>query len=168
MAKNRFLFSCSLLLFIFLAFPLALWPEAPMEMREDISGNVLNRLIEISTQLSSLNERLQSELLDSRQNSRDLQNMLEIYSRELSDLRNSSMELLIRAESSETELAELLIHLRRAEFSLMSLEISFEAYRESAEGRIRYLERTNTFLKWGIAAAGAAAVGFGAAFLFGR
>ena len=139
------------------------------------SENALNRLIGISTQLSTLNERLRSELQDSRQNSRELQTMLEASRRELEELRqelmilrNNSTGLLIKAENSQTELTALQTTLRRAESSLMSLEISFWAYRETAEKTINTLERKNKFLKWGLAAAGIAAAGFGIAFFAGR
>ncbi|MCL2094211.1 MAG: hypothetical protein FWH12_08495 [Treponema sp.] len=141
----------------------------------EISESALNRLIEISSQLSTLNERLQTELLDSRRSSMDLQNMLDSSRQELDELRteltylrSSSEELLITAESSQRELTGLLLALRRAESSLMSLELSFTAYRETAEGRIRTLERENRLWKWGCAAAGVLAGGLGAAFLLGR
>ena len=139
------------------------------------SGNALSRLIEISAQLSTLNEKLRSELQDSRRSSRELQTMLETSKqefdelrRELEILRNTSMELLIAAEHSQTELTALQAALRKAESSLMSLELSFAAYREAAERRIYSLERQNRFWKWGCVAAGALAAGFGIALLTGR
>jgi uncharacterized membrane-anchored protein YhcB (DUF1043 family) len=100
----------------------------------------LNRLTEISNQLSLLNERLRNELLDSRQNSRELQSMLELSKQELDSLRQElehlrivSAELLSKAENSLTESTELLTALRKAEYSLVSLEQSFAAYRVAAE-----------------------------------
>ena len=138
------------------------------------SESALNRLIEISGELSTLNERLQSELLDSRRSSVMLQHMLETSRQELEALRQelrslqiSSMELLIAAESSQTELTALQTALRKAESSLMSLELSFTAYRELAEGRIRSLERESRLWKWGCAAAGILAACFGTAFFSG-
>ena len=139
------------------------------------SGNALNRLIEISAQLSILNGKLQGELQNSRQNSRELQIMFEASRKELEGLKqeletlhNSSTELLIKAENSQTELTGLQAALRKAESSLMSLELSFAAYRESAEKRIAGLERENHLWKWGCIAAGVLAAGFGTAFLVTR
>ena len=139
------------------------------------SEAALNRLVEISNQLSNLNERLREELQDSRQSSRELQTRLEASRRELEALReelailqSSSMQLLIRAENSQTELTELLSALRKAESSLMSLEVSFAAYRETAEGRINTLTKQNRLWKWGCIAASVLAAGFGGAFLLGR
>jgi chromosome segregation ATPase len=134
--------------------------------------NALNRLIEISTQLSNLNEKLRSELQDSKKSSSELQNMLEIsrmeldaLRKELSALRTSSEELLSKAENSQTELNALQTVLRKAESSLTSLELSFAAYREASENRIRVLEKEKRRWKWGFIAAGVLAAGFGAAFI---
>jgi len=149
---------------------------------EGISVNTLNRLIGISSQLSVLNEKLRTELQDSRQSSRELLNMLDTSKKELDGLRqelgilkqelevsrNSSMELLIKAENSQSESAALQAALRKAESSLMSLELSFAAYREAAEDRINVLSRQNRLLKWGCTAAGILAVGFGTAFFIGK
>jgi len=139
------------------------------------SGNTLNRLIGISTQLSELNGKLHSELQDSRKNSRELQSMLELsrlelegLKRELEILRNSSTELSAKAGNSETELTALQEALRKAGSSLMSLEISFASYREASEKRIRSLNREKNIWKWTCIAAGVAAAGFGTAFLLGR
>jgi len=135
----------------------------------------LNRLIEISAQLSTLNAKLQNELQDSKRNSRELQTMLETSRKELEGLRqeltelhNTSGELLNKAENSQMELTALQEALRKAESSLMSLELSFSAYRETAENRINKLENENRLWKWGCIAAGVLAAGFGAAFLVGR
>ena len=157
-----------LLAFLFLVYPLALWSDTGTGEEEGNSQNALNRLLEISLQLSNLNERLQTELQDSRQNSRDLTSMLEESRMELEALQISSIELLTIAENSQTELAGLMIASRRAESSLMSLELSFAAYRETAENRIRVLERTNRLWKWGAIGAGVLAVGFGAALLISQ
>ena len=149
---------------------------------EGSSANALNGLIGISAQLSDLNERLRNELQDSRQSSRELQNMLEtskqeleelrgelgVLAQELKVLRNSSTELLIKAENSQTELTGLQGALRKAESSLMSLEISWAAYRDSAERRISGLERQKRLWKWGCIAAGVLAAGFGTAFAVTR
>ena len=72
---------------------------------------------------------------------------------------------LSAAESSQTELTALQTALRKAESSLMSLELSFAACRQTAETRINTLERQNRLWKWGCIAAGVLAVGFGTAFL---
>ena len=139
------------------------------------SGSALNRLIEISGQLSNLNERLRTELQDSRRSSRELEIMLEISRQELDGLRlelgvlqNSSTELLLAAENSLTELTGLQTALREAESSLMSLELSFAAYREVSERRTNILLRENRLMKWGCAAAGVIAVGFATAFMMAR
>ncbi|MDR0314253.1 MAG: hypothetical protein LBI14_11740, partial [Treponema sp.] len=139
------------------------------------SSAALNRLTEISNQLSLLNERLRNELLDSRQNSRELQNMLELSKQELDGLRQElerlrivSAELSNRAENSLTESTELLTALKRAESSLVSLEQSFAAYRLAVEQRIQRLERENKLWKWGCIAAGVLATGLGTLLLIGR
>jgi predicted nucleic acid-binding Zn-ribbon protein len=135
----------------------------------------LNRLIEISQQLSTLNEKLREELQDSRQSSRELQTRLESSRKELEELKLelgvlqiNSMELLIKAENSLTESTALLAALKKAESSLMSLEQSFKAYRQTAEGEIKSLKREKGLWKWGCIAAGVLAAGFGGAFLLGR
>ena len=177
--------SCFTLCFLLLlpGLPWGLWAQnSAAGMSGENSENALNRLIEISTQLSNLNERLRNELQDSRQSSRELQTMLESSRKELGllqqelvllrqeaeALQNSSTELLMKAENSETELTALMAALRKAESSLMSLELSFASYRETAERRINSLERMNRFWKWGFIAAGVLAAGFGAAFIAGR
>jgi hypothetical protein len=58
--------------------------------------------------------------------------------------------------------------LRRADSSLMSLELSFAAYQETSQRRINTLTREKTLWKWGCIAAGVLAVGFGAVSLAGR
>ena len=87
---------------------------------------------------------------------------------ELETLQFNSTELLTRAESSQVELTGLKTALRRADSSLMSLELSFAAYREASQARINVLAREKTLWKWGCVAAGALAAGFGAAYLIGR
>ena len=177
MSKVRILLYLPLLsLVLFSGLSRELWAlEAVPAANKENSENALNRLIEISNQLSSLNGRLQSELQDSRRSSRELQIMLETSRKELEELKqelealhSSSTELLARAENSQTELAALRTTLRKAESSLLSLEISFEAYRKTAEGRIKSLERESRFWKWGCIAAGVLAAGFGTAFVAGR
>jgi uncharacterized coiled-coil DUF342 family protein len=179
MVNKNFSFSCLFLLpVLFLALSLPIWAEDSSERAEAIppnSENALSRLIEISGQLSILNERLREELQDSRQSSRDLQSRLEVSRRELEELRqelgelqNSSMGLLLKAESSQRELTELLTALRTAESSLTSLGLSFAAYSETAERRIKSLERNNRIWKYGCIAAGVLAAGFGIAFFAGR
>jgi predicted nucleic acid-binding Zn-ribbon protein len=93
---------------------------------------------------------------------------LEELKRELEALRISSTELLAAAENSQTELTALGAALRKAESSLMSLELSFAAYREAAEGRIKTLSKEKRLWKWGCIAAGVLAAGFGTAFFVGR
>lgn len=106
----------------------------------------LSRLAEISTRLSSLNERLRTELEASKRSSEELEDSLvrssselEGLRREFEDSRRISNELASRAERSEMESTELRAALTRAEDSLRSLERSFEAYRLEAEARIRRL-----------------------------
>ena len=93
---------------------------------------------------------------------------LSMLKQEAEALQNSSTELLIAADKSLTELTALQEALRKAESSLMSLELSFAAYRRAAEGKISVLERKNKFWKWSCAAAGILAAGLGTALLAGR
>ena len=173
MSSCRTILSSLLLLSaLFSGLSTELWALDYTTENEGNSENALNRLIEISTQLSTLNERLRIELQDSRQSSRELQSMLEASRKELETLRgeletlhSSSTELLTKAENSQTELAALRTALRKAESSLMSLELSFEAYRESAERRIDTLAKQGRLWKWGCIGAGVLAAGFGTAFL---
>jgi chromosome segregation ATPase len=117
----------------------------------------LTRLLDISTRLSELNERLRSELEDSRKSSTELlatletsRSELEQLKQELTPLRNSSMELLTRAERSEQELSGLRAALRKAESSLVSLDVSYGAYKTAAEARIRRLERSGRWMKYAV------------------
>ena len=172
MTKRRV---CILLLLplLFSGFSWGLWAQESWEAGNPLnSENALNRLIGISEQLSTLNERLRSELQDSRRSSRELQTTLESSKQELNGLkheletlRNSSTELLIKAENSQTESAALQTALRKAESSLTNLELSFEVYRQAAENRISGLERQNRLWKWGCIGAGILAAGFGTALL---
>jgi len=179
MVSKNFFCSCLFLLpVLFLALSLPIWAQDSSGKAGEIppnSDNALSRLIEISNQLSSLNERLREELQDSRQSSRDLQSRLEASRRELEELRQELAELqrnstglLLKAENSQTELAGLLTALRTAESSLMSLQLSFEAYSKTAEKRINTLEKSNRLWKYGCIAAGAIAAGFAIAFFAGR
>ena len=170
--KPRLLLFSFLLLFIM---PGIIPPLYSMEGESANSENTLNRLIGISQQLTQLNERLWIELQDSRQNSRELQNMLETSKLELDELRIeletlriTSTELLNKAISSEMESTALLTALKKAESSLVSLEQSFALYRQASELRISRLERDNKLWKWGCIAAGVLAAGFGAAYLVAR
>jgi predicted nucleic acid-binding Zn-ribbon protein len=136
-----------------------------------ISASELSRLIGISTQLASLNERLRNELSGSRKNSAELSNMLnasmtelEALRAELELLRRTSEGLLSTAEKSNQESEGLKIALTKAESSLASLEQSFSAYRMTAEKRIQNLERSNRFRKYGFITAAVLAVSGWAAF----
>jgi len=167
----------------FSVLPLGLWAQdSGVQTQELNSENALNRLIAISAQLSTLNGKLQSELQDSRQSSRELQIMLEASRKELDGLRleleylkqelellqSSSTGLSAKAESSQTELAALVLTLRKAESFLMSLELSFSAYRQAAERKIKTLSKEKTLWKWGCLAAGFLAAGFASAFALSR
>ena len=139
------------------------------------SQNELSRLIGISTRLAELNERLRTELADSRRNSAELSNTLgasktelDTLKAELEALRQTSTALLNRAELSNQELNGLREALRRAESSLTSLEQSFGAYRMTAESRIARLERSGRLFKYGFIAAAVLAVGGWTAFAIGR
>ena len=139
------------------------------------SGNTLNRLTEISAQLSALNERLHSELQSSMRNSRELETMLEASRKELDGLRQelerlhqTSTELRNAAENSLMVSNGLQAALKKAESSLTSLERSFAAYRQASEKKISSLERQNRLWKWGCAAVGVVAAGLGASLLITR
>ena len=158
MLKRRmwFLF---LSLALFSGLPQGLWAESGEAANDGNSANALNRLTEISRQLSTLNEKLWSELQDSRRSSKELETMLdtsktelgglrrelEALNQELEILQSSSIDLMIVATSSKTELSVLQTALRKAESSLVSLELSFEAYKQAAARRISSLERQNRF-----------------------
>ena len=170
MLRHRFFSCCFLLPVLFSVFSWGLFAQDSAGTEN--SGNALNRLIGISVQLSALNERLRSELQDSRQSSRELQIMLESSRKELEELRqelralqSSSTGLLLKAENSQTELAALQTALRKAESSLMSLELSLAAYKVTAEQKIKTLEREKRLWKWGFMAAAVLAAGFGTALL---
>ena len=162
-----------LVLCLVLSWPLSsLEGEAP---NPENSESALSRLIEISDQLSILNERLRSELQGSRQNYRELQTMLEISRQELDGLRlelkvlqNVSTELLNSAENSLLESTELMTALKKAEVSLASLELSFAFYREAAEWKITSLEKQNRLWRWGCIAAGILAAGLGTTLMISR
>ena len=145
-------------------------PENPLK-----SDSALNRLIEISARLSTLNEKLRGELQDSRRNSGELVITLEASKRELGELRRELeisrsvlTELRGAAENSLLELSALQMELRKAESSLMSLELSFMAYRQASQKRITSLERQSRLLKWGCVAAGILAAGFATTSLMGK
>jgi septal ring factor EnvC (AmiA/AmiB activator) len=120
----------------------------------------LSRLIEISTRLSEINETLRNELEDSRKTSTELYTTLETSKRELERskaelerLRMNSTRLLETAQNSEQVLSGLREALRKAENSLMNLELSWEGYRITAENRIAALERRARVYPWALAAA---------------
>ncbi|MBL8967354.1 MAG: hypothetical protein JNG85_10105 [Spirochaetaceae bacterium] len=145
------------------------WPQAAAAP-SPVSTSELARLAEISTRLGALNERLKSELADSKRSSTELAALLESSRLELEDLRSElessrriSTELGERAASSASELTGLRTALTKADDSLRNLESSFEAYRRAAEATIRRVELGRT------AAVAAAAAGWLAAlglFLF--
>ena len=179
MLKNRcYVFCFFLFSVLLLGFSWEIWAEDFSETeknRTQSSETALNRLIEISTQLSALNEKLQNELQISRQSSSELQNMLKASRKELDELktelevlRETSVLLLTKAENSQMELTDLLLVLRKADSSLMSLDLSFTAYKQTAEKQIKNLNREKTLWKWGCIAAGGLAAGFGTAFLISR
>jgi chromosome segregation ATPase len=139
------------------------------------SRNELSRLIEISTKLAELNERLRNELADSRKSSTELSNMLmtsknelDALRTELEFLRQTSAELLSRAELSSQESSGLREALKKAESSLTSLEQSFGAYRTAAESRIARLEKSGRFFKYAFIAGAVLAAGGWAAFAVAR
>jgi uncharacterized coiled-coil DUF342 family protein len=130
------------------------------------SEGELTRLLEISARLSELNEALKNELEGSRKSSDELLNMLEASKRELDELkkeltplRQDSMELLNKATISIEELNELRMALRKAESSLMSLDVSYGAYRAAAETRIKRLERGRRWYTYAVITAALCAAG---------
>jgi chromosome segregation ATPase len=150
--------------------PLAGLPSDPPPPETEQSAP--SRLQEILTRLTELNETLRSELESSRRNSTELSATLETSRRELDQLkadlealRTNSTQLLETAQNSEQELNGLREALRKAESSLMSLELSWEAYRLSTESRIADLERRARTYRWALAAAALIAVGGWSAYL---
>ena len=156
---------------LLLALPLELMPqETEAAGTAPHSESTLNRLIEISTQLLQLNEKLEYELTRSRQNSYELESLLHTSRAEIDVLREAlevslqtSNMLQNAAENSLVELNSLAAALRIAESSLTNLEHSFAGYRKTAENKIVSLQRRNRLLKWGCIAAGVLVAGFGAA-----
>jgi chromosome segregation ATPase len=135
----------------------------------------LTRLLEISARLGELNETLRKELESSRKNSTELlatletsRNELERLKQELEPLRINSTELLRRAEKSERELSGLRAALRKAESSLVSLDLSYGAYKTTAEARITRLERSGRWWKYAVIGAAAIAAGGWTAFAVTR
>jgi chromosome segregation ATPase len=136
-------------------------PEPPQTVT--ISQSEFSRLIEISSQLSALNERLRSELADSRRTSKSLRDTLAKSSTELDGLK-AELEHLRRAstglsrtrDNSLTDLTLLQGALTVADSSLTSLEQSFAAYRQWAEVRIASLEKSRG--RWRVAGIAAIAV----------
>jgi predicted nucleic acid-binding Zn-ribbon protein len=151
--------------------PLSALPSDPAEP----TASELNRLLEISTRLTGLNETLRNELADSRRNSAELQSMLmtsraelEQLKRELGPLRTHSTELLQAAENSEQELNGLRTALRQAETSLTSLEQSWSAYRTETELKLTRYERRTRIYKYGVIAGIVLALGGWTAFAVRR
>jgi septal ring factor EnvC (AmiA/AmiB activator) len=152
----------------YLASPLPLFSlELKPEENVNASGNELSRLIEISNQLALLNEKLRSELEDSRKNSQSLRDTLgkskeelDVLKLELAQLQTASKALLSTQAESQTDLTLLQAALTKADSSLTSLEQSFAAYRQTAELQITRLEKARN--GWRIAffaALGAALAG---------
>ncbi|MDR1618643.1 MAG: hypothetical protein LBS06_06305, partial [Treponema sp.] len=111
----------------------------PDSETETETGDELSRLLEISTRLVSLNEKLRNELADSKKNSAELSNMLlsskgelDNLRKELEDLRKTSAALMSGAENSNRESDGLRTALTKAGNSLRNLEQSFENYRMHA------------------------------------
>ena len=161
---------------LFWALPLPLCSlESETQGTGSVSGSELSRLIEISNQLASLNERLRSELEDSRKSSLNLRDTLgkskeelDALKAELEGLRAASTALLSTQEESLADLDLLRTALTKAGSSLTSLEHSFAAYRQTAELQITRLEKARN--GWRIAffaACGAALAGGAAAVIAG-
>ena len=176
MSRNIFVFYCFLAPVLFLDLPVQLLAQDSAGQKNgNSSESTLNRLIEISMRLSTLNEKLSLELEDSRKSSRELLTMLETSRKEfetlkieLEVLRISSMELSKLAENSQTELTALQEALRKAALSLTSLELSFTLYREKAEKIISGLNRDKKIWKFGCIAAGVLSAGLGTLLIVGR
>lgn len=107
-------------------------PAAKAEELYSITESDLTRLIEISTRLEMLNEKLQSELIASEKNLNQLMSELDNYKAELTGLEK---QLLILRAESET----LKMQLQNAETLLEKTRQSLDAYRTEAEKRIRKL-----------------------------
>lgn len=160
--------SCAALLSAFWPAPSrsAFGQNSPGGGPRPISASELERLAEISTRLSLLNERLKTELEDSRRSSGELAALLESSRLELEALRleleasrTTSTGLALRAESSERDSSSLREALTKAQDSLESSATSFEAYRRAAEARLRRAERGKRLLALAAASGWAAALG---------
>lgn len=108
------------------------------------STNAIERLIQISSRLETLNARLQTELRDCQTNLNGLKFQLASSSLEMENLSRQLTDSKAQIESlsnanriSREELAALLILQRKAENSLANLEGSLEAYRRKAEAEIK-------------------------------
>jgi hypothetical protein len=73
-------------------------------------------------------------------------------------LRNNSTALLTAALKSERELNELRAALRKAETSLMSLELSYSTYRTETESRLARTDKTSRVFRYLAISLGAAAL----------
>jgi len=107
-------------------------PAAKAEELCSITESELTRLIEISTRLETLNEKLQSELIASEKNLNQLMSELDNYRAELTGLEK---QLLILRAESET----LKMQLQNAETLLEKTRQSLDAYRKEVERRIKSL-----------------------------
>ena len=107
-------------------------PAAKAEELYSITESELTRLIEISTRLETLNEKLQSELIASEKNLNQLMSELDNYRAELTGLEK---QLLILRAESET----LKMQLQNAETLLEKTRQSLDAYRKEVERRIKSL-----------------------------
>lgn len=142
-------------------------PPSGMENQADTgpSKRAPSRLEEISTRLAVLNGQLKSELEDSKRSLDELAHLLETSREELSALQASSMELELRAQSSEQALKELSMALAKANASLESLERSFAAWKALSDATIERLERSRTRSRVACMVLGTLAVGGWTAFL---
>jgi predicted nucleic acid-binding Zn-ribbon protein len=85
-------------------------------------------------------------------------NELELLRTELEPLRNTSTALRNAASQSEQELTALKTALRKAETSLMNLEISYSAYRTATESQLARTNKTNRVFRYVALTLGAAAL----------
>ena len=128
--KSKLTIVLSVCLLLFCSVMLS--PAAKAEELCSITESELTRLIEISTRLETLNEKLQSELIASEKNLNQLMSELDNYRAELTGLEK---QLLILRAESET----LKMQLQNAETLLEKTRQSLDAYRKEVERRIKSL-----------------------------
>ena len=128
--KSKLTIVLSVCLLLFCSVMLS--PVAKAEELCSITESELTRLIEISTRLETLNEKLQSELIASEKNLNQLMSELDNYRAELTGLEK---QLLILRAESET----LKMQLQNAETLLEKTRQSLDAYRKEVERRIKSL-----------------------------